>query len=229
VTSGCAATDHRGVRRPVGRACDAGAYEVKRPAPVVTLPATGVQATFATPRASVNPNGPVTTVTFQYGRTTHYGSVSAPKLVGPGFGAVTVATRVGRLPDGRAMHFRAVARSADGGVVGSDRTFKTRRGITALSVRPKRFRPGRRARIRFRLAEAASVRLVFDRRRGGRWRRAGSQSRKSKVGRDSVRFSGRLRGKPLDAGRYRVRLQARVASNKALRPRRAQFRILRIR
>src|SRR5262249_6416453 len=65
--------DQRGVGRPVGAACDSGAYQVAPPS-LGGASAGAVATSGATVAASVNPNLQDTTVVINYGTTTGYGS-----------------------------------------------------------------------------------------------------------------------------------------------------------
>ena len=108
----------------------------------------------------------------------------------------------------------------------------------------------RGARISYRLSEPARVRFRVERalpgRRAGRhcakpkranrkarrctrWRTLrGAFAHSGRAGRNSLRFSGRLRGRRLAPGRYRLRAVAADAAGNASRPpRRAPFRIVR--
>jgi hypothetical protein len=127
--------------------------------------------------------------------------------------------------------------------------------LTGLSVRPRNFRTRRRAgrpagtTVRFKLSEAATVRLGLERRTTGRRVGGGcvrqtrsNRSRRSCVryvvvrgvvarslaaGAVSVRFNGRLGGKRVATGRYRLVLVATDAAGNASPARRAAVRILR--
>ena len=102
---------------------------------------------------------------------------------------------------------------------------------------PRVARARRRARagttLRFRLSEAAEVRIVVERRLRGRrvgrrcrpatrrlskrpactrWKRVGMLSRSLAAGRASVPFSGRVGARALGAGRYRLAITARDAT-----------------
>ncbi len=127
--------------------------------------------------------------------------------------------------------------------------------LTALSAQPRSFRTRRRAgrpagtSVRFTLSEAASVRLGLERAttgrrvgggcvrqtRGNRSRRActryvvlrGVVMRRLAAGAARVRFDGRLGGKRLAAGRYRLVLVATDAAGNTSPARRAAVRILR--
>jgi len=76
---------------------------------VTTQAATGVSAIGATLNASVNPNGVATSVYFNYGPTTAYGSSTPPQSIGSGVGAVAVSAAVTGLTAGQTYHFQAVA------------------------------------------------------------------------------------------------------------------------
>ncbi|HEY3629721.1 MAG TPA: DUF11 domain-containing protein [Jatrophihabitantaceae bacterium] len=90
--------------------------------------------------------------------------------------------------------------------------------LSRLSISPRRFTPAthgatlsvrRGGRVSFRLSRASRVRfLVQLRGRHGRFRtvKHGRVERSGKTGVNRVRFSARLRGKPLAPGRYRLRL-----------------------
>lgn len=91
---------------------------------VTTDPATGIVGTSATLNGTVNGNGLETTVTFEYGTDTSYGSTVAavPNTVN---GTVTTAVSAdvsGLLPY-QTYHFRVVATNAAGSTVGADRNF----------------------------------------------------------------------------------------------------------
>ena len=135
-------------------------------------------------------------------------------------------------------------------------TDRTRPVLAGLRVAPARFARrtgrGRSARggstIRWRLSEAATVRLRVQQarsgyRRGGRCvatrpssgrvRRCtrfvtvGTITRRARAGRTSIRFAGYVRSRPLAPGRYRLSGQATDAARNASRTRRAPFRVVR--
>jgi hypothetical protein len=127
--------------------------------------------------------------------------------------------------------------------------------LTALSAKPRSFRTRRHAgraagtTVRFTLSEAATVRLGLERAttgrrvgggcvrqtRANRSRRScvryvvirGVLARKLAAGAARVRFDGRLGGKRVATGRYRLVLVATDAAGNASPPRRASVRILR--
>ena len=112
--------------------------------------------------------------------------------------------------------------------------------LSGLVASPARFAVGRRAtpvsarvargtRFRFRLSEDASVRIRILRRVPGtrnRFRKVGTLRRQLTSGSRNVRFSGRLGGKALRAGRYRAVAIATDASGNRSRPIRASFRVV---
>jgi hypothetical protein len=72
--------------------------------------------------------------------------------------------------------------------------------------------------VSFRLSRASRVRFLVQRRgRHGRFRtvKHGRVERRGKSGLNRVRFSARLRGKPLAPGRYRLRLAPHDAGGTA--------------
>jgi uncharacterized repeat protein (TIGR01451 family) len=89
--------------------------------------------------------------------------------------------------------------------------------VGAAGVSPRTFHLGRLlprlarvgTTIRFTLPEAARVKLTFARKRGKRFRSAGSLTVRGHPGKNKLRFQGRLsRHKTLKPGRYRVTLRA---------------------
>ena len=84
-------------------------------------------------------------------------------------------------------------------------------------------------RIRWRLTKAARVTLTFQRKRGARFRRAGTlRVPTAHAGLNTVRFQGRLsRRKRLRLGTYRVVIGATDAAGNRSTPRRSKtFRIV---
>ena len=97
------------------------------PAPAVTTAAaTGLRDDGATLNAGVQPNGSNTTVTFEYGLTTAYGSTvtgTPDPVTGAGIKAVTGS--LGGLLSGTTYHYRAVATNPGGTAIGEDMSFTT--------------------------------------------------------------------------------------------------------
>ena len=93
--------------------------------PVATTnPATLITSHSARLNGTVNPHGLSTTVYFQYGRTTSYGSERPTR---PRLGIINqnVFANISGLSAGTTYHFRTVASNASGTRYGSDRTFTT--------------------------------------------------------------------------------------------------------
>ncbi len=95
------------------------------PPTVTTNTATGVGQTNATLRGTVNPNGTSTSVFFEYGTTTSYGSTTAAQAIGSGTSNVAVSLAVYGLICNTGYHFRAVATTAYGTTAGLDQTLTT--------------------------------------------------------------------------------------------------------
>jgi hypothetical protein len=79
--------------------------------------------------------------------------------------------------------------------------------LTGLRVKPNRFRPARRggAKVSYRLNRAAVVVFTVQRRKGRRFTNVrGSFKQAGRRGADALRFSGRIAGKRLRPGRYRL-------------------------
>jgi plastocyanin len=95
------------------------------PTPAVTTnPATFVTSTSATLNGSVNPRGTTTTVSFQYGLTTSYGSTTAMQTQ-TGTTARAITANISGLSTNTTYHFRIVAHNVGGTSFGADRTFTT--------------------------------------------------------------------------------------------------------
>ena len=85
---------------------------------------TNVTATSATLNGTVNPNGSSTTVYFQYGTSTAYGSQTANQVL-TGSTSQSVMANVSGLTTGTTYHYRIVATNAGGTSTGNDVTFTT--------------------------------------------------------------------------------------------------------
>ncbi len=91
---------------------------------VITNPATNVASFSATLNGSLNPRGSTTTVYFQYGATTSYGSATAMQTQ-TGTTVRPISANISGLLASHVYHFRIVAHDAGGTSFGSDRTFTT--------------------------------------------------------------------------------------------------------
>jgi hypothetical protein len=114
-------SDQRGFPRISGAAPDIGAVEMT--SDVVTLPATDVTGTAATLNGTVNPNGTATSVFFQYGTNTNYGSFTSTNALANSDTALLVQGPITNLQLSNTYHFRIVAISAFGPIRGADQTF----------------------------------------------------------------------------------------------------------
>jgi CSLREA domain-containing protein len=124
--------DQRGVARPVGSACDAGAYEIAPPAIASPVAAASSTSTGAV-TASINPDLSAvhTIVTVHYGTTTAYGSATAAQDLGAGNSPVSFAAAISGLAAGTTYHAQIVATNGDGTSLSPDLTFTTTAPLTA--------------------------------------------------------------------------------------------------
>jgi hypothetical protein len=112
--------------------------------------------------------------------------------------------------------------------------------VRRLTLSPRRLRTrGRRSggSLALRLSEAATVTITVERRRtcprgreGRRctpWRAAGTLRRAAKAGTTTLRFTGRLNGRALPAGRYRLVVVATDAAGNRSRPKTLGFTVVR--
>ncbi len=93
---------------------------------IVAGNASAVSATGATFNGSVNPNGVDTSVYFQYGADTGYGTQTTTQDIGAGTGFVSVSGNAAALTAGATYHFRLVTTGAAGTFYGPDQSFETR-------------------------------------------------------------------------------------------------------
>lgn len=87
--------------------------------------ATAVTSGWATLHGMVNPNGQPTTVFFEYGSSTAYGSRTLTMNLDGGIADQVVSYNVAGLARGKTYHFRMVVSNADGTYYGEDQTFST--------------------------------------------------------------------------------------------------------
>ncbi len=91
----------------------------------ITLPAAGRSQTTATLAATVAPHGIPTSYHFQYGTTTSYGNSTPNANAGAGPGPQAAFASIAALRAGTTYHYRVVATSSSGTVLGSDHSFTT--------------------------------------------------------------------------------------------------------
>jgi hypothetical protein len=87
-----------------------------------TLPASSLTSTSALLNATVNPNGLSTSVRFEWGTTTNYGSTTAPISIDAASSATNIAQTISGLQPGVTYHFRVVADNLAGVMAGADRS-----------------------------------------------------------------------------------------------------------
>ena len=101
----------------------ADAYQPDTP---VSGAASAIGDSSATVSGSVNPLGASVNASFQFGTTTAYGQSSAAQKSGPDESVDQFSAQLTGLPAGTTVHYRAVAASDFGTLVGADRTLTTR-------------------------------------------------------------------------------------------------------
>jgi plastocyanin len=94
------------------------------PPVVATSSATLIASLSATLNGSLNPHGLTTTISFQYGTTTAYGSTT-PMQTQTGNTYRNIAANISGLSPNTVYHFRIVANNSAGTRMGGDRTFTT--------------------------------------------------------------------------------------------------------
>ena len=92
----------------------------------VTDPATNVTSAGARLNGQVTPNGSATTVVFQWGTTTAYGTTTPGQTIGSGTSAVAVWADLTGLQPNTTYHYRVSALNLAGAAEGVDHTFKTK-------------------------------------------------------------------------------------------------------
>lgn len=92
---------------------------------VVTFPATDIQPGAATLNSAVNPNGLSTTVYFDYGTSTSYGSTATHGAIGSGTSPVSAPATVTNLDCNTTYYYRVRAQSGSGTALGADDSFTT--------------------------------------------------------------------------------------------------------
>ena len=106
----------------------------------LTQQVTNVSATEATLNGIVNANDVATTVTFEYGTTTSYGSIAtASQSPVTGNANTNVSTDISGLVRGTTYHFRVKAENSLGVVYGSDIEFQTIQVPTITSIRSDKY------------------------------------------------------------------------------------------
>jgi hypothetical protein len=92
---------------------------------VATLPAGSTTGTSATLNGTVNPNGAATTVYFQYGLTTSYGSFTVTNILPATNVTLLVSNMIGGLTQGMTYYYQLVGSNSAGINFGAQNTFTT--------------------------------------------------------------------------------------------------------
>jgi hypothetical protein len=117
--------DIDGDARTLGAGTDMGADEFHPGPTAATDSATDVDHDSATLRGSSNPLGRATSVHFEYGTTTSYGSQTTAQAIGSGSASTSFQATVDGLQPATTYHFRAVAVNSAGTANGADMTLTT--------------------------------------------------------------------------------------------------------
>jgi CSLREA domain-containing protein len=127
-------TDQRGAARPVGSACDSGAYQVAPPS-LSGISAGGITTTSAAIAGAVNPNLQDATVVVNFGLTPSYGSSTSLQDLGAGNAPAPFTAALMGLQPNKTYHFDVVATNRDGQTTSSDGVFTTLPPLTASIAR----------------------------------------------------------------------------------------------
>ena len=230
--AGCPAVDQRGVGRPSGPACDIGAYELAPPAASTgTAQLSGTAAAIVFAR--ITPNAGDAGVSFQYGKSKRYGSQTRVQPLS-GVSSTIASAKLTGLKPNTTYHYRVVATSMDGTSAGVDRSFSTSAVpvIAALRLASPAFRATGNGGtlVSYTDTNASRTTLTVLRpvsgarqgkrcvrrtphgahaRRCVRYVEVGSLSRRDVAGRNHFRFSGRIGGRALTPGTYRLAVTPR--------------------
>ncbi len=91
----------------------------------ITGSSSGLTTSTATLAGSVDPNGAAVSVSFQFGTTTGYGQSTAVQTLGPDDTADSFTAGLTGLQSGITIHYRAIATSDFGTLLGADQTLTT--------------------------------------------------------------------------------------------------------
>jgi hypothetical protein len=105
-----------------------------RPPAVTSTAARDINSRGARLIATADPNGQDTSVHFEYGHTTSYGTSTSAVSAGSGDRGVPLSVTIGGLKPNTRYHFRSVATNAAGTARSLDRSFVTPREPTGVSI-----------------------------------------------------------------------------------------------
>jgi hypothetical protein len=106
---------------------------------------------------------------------------------------------------------------------------KAHRRSARLSAKRKHVKRG--TKFTYTLSEPAGVKIAIERKKGGKRKKARfakvtTLSQQKKSGRQSTKFSGRVKGKPLKPGSYRATITATDSAGQKSQPRKLTFKIV---
>jgi hypothetical protein len=145
------APDERGVPRPQGSGCDAGAYEYAPPS-VSTGPASAITTSSATVGGQISPNARPTTWHVEFGPTVSYGNRTPDQTIPAGVSPVSVSAALIGLHPGSVVHYRLVASNGDGTTNGPDATLTTTATFAGVSILSRSLTVDSRRHVSVKLA-----------------------------------------------------------------------------
>jgi virginiamycin B lyase len=131
---------------------------------VTTGAANAIESNRARLAGVVNTIGSTTSYTFEFGRTTAYGSASAPRTLPAGGRPADVSAALTGLRPSTLYHYRLVATNTQGTIEGRDRTFRTEAGPAGGGNAGNRDRSGPRMVVagrRLTLSRSGRVKLTL--------------------------------------------------------------------
>lgn len=104
-----------------------------------SVSSSGVTDSGASLAAAVTPNGAATTVYFQYGTSTNYGTTTTGQAIGSGNSPVSVSNNITGLNAGTIYNYRAYASNSVGTTYGANKTFTTAAPLPQVVTTPASF------------------------------------------------------------------------------------------
>jgi hypothetical protein len=98
--------------------------------------------------------------------------------------------------------------------------------IARVALTPSELPAGRGTTIRYALSEPANVTFAFERRAARTWSAVGKLRRRGHAGPNRLAFSGRIGGRPLRAGSYRLLVTAVDDFNNSVESPPRRFRVV---
>jgi hypothetical protein len=240
-------TDLDGSVRIINGKRDLGAFERPLAPGAATGPPTHITQTSATVPATANGGGAHAAVKLVFGPTSAYGSEIALDATAADFADHTYSVALGGLSPATTYHYALVVTNSAGSAISADQTLTTgappppvccspppvaKAALSGLKISPSRFKAASNgatfakaktgAKVTFTLSAAGTVKFTVLRakRVKGRTRyvKVGrTNSRAAKAGANKLRFSGRIGGKKLKPGRYRLQTVDPAGATKRVR------------